>query len=68
MNYGLTVRTCDGYQGSEKEYIIVSCVRSNKEGKIGFCSEENRLNVTITRARRGVVLIGNKNTFLSETE
>lgn len=39
MYYGLNVKTCDGYQGSEKDYIIVSCVRSNKEGKIGFCSE-----------------------------
>jgi superfamily I DNA and/or RNA helicase len=46
----------------------VSCVRSNKEGKIGFCNEENRLNVTLTRARRGIVLVGNKKTFLSEAE
>lgn len=38
-HWGLTVSTCDGYQGSEKDYIIFSCVRSNALGKIGFCGE-----------------------------
>lgn len=36
-DYGLTVRTCDGFQGGEKDYIFISLVRSNVEGNIGFC-------------------------------
>jgi len=57
------VKTCDGYQGGEKDYIIVSCVRSNLDGKIGFCGERNRINVTLTRAKKGLVIIGNTHTL-----
>jgi superfamily I DNA and/or RNA helicase len=63
-DFGLTVKTCDGFQGGEKDYIFISLVRSNLEGNIGFCGEENRINVSITRARRGMMIVGNSLTFL----
>lgn len=67
-SYGLTVKTCDGYQGGEKDYIFFSCVRSNAQGRIGFCAEPNRINVSLTRARKCLVIIGNKDTLASELE
>jgi len=63
----LKVDTVDSFQGSEREAIIVSWVRSNKENNTGFLSfpEEGkrRLNVAMTRARKRLVLIGNWNTL-----
>jgi predicted DNA helicase len=57
------VNTVDGYQGREKEIIIISMVRSNKEGRIGFLSDLRRLNVSLTRARRKLVIIGDSDTL-----
>ncbi len=57
------MRTFDSYQGNENDYIIVSFVRSNKTGKIGFLEEASRANVVLTRARRGFVLVGNVSTM-----
>lgn len=56
---GIEVKTVDGFQGREKEVIILSFVRSNEKGKLGFLTDYRRLNVAITRARKKLIMFGN---------
>jgi hypothetical protein len=63
---GVEVATVDGFQGREKEVIVLSCVRSNEEGRVGFLSDWRRLNVAITRARTALIVIGSGKTLRND--
>lgn len=63
----LQVDTVDGFQGQEKEVVILSFVRSNSSGSIGFLSDERRLNVSLTRARRKLIIVGDTGTLEKHT-
>ncbi len=59
----IEIHTVDGFQGREKEVIIISLVRSNPEEEIGFLDDTRRLNVAITRAKRKLIIIGDVKTL-----
>ncbi len=59
----ITVNTVDGFQGQERDVIIISLVRSNDEGQIGFLRDLRRMNVAITRARMKVIILGDRHTL-----
>ena len=59
----ITVNTVDGFQGQERDIIVISMVRNNKDGQVGFLRDLRRMNVAITRARMKLLLIGSRNTL-----
>jgi superfamily I DNA and/or RNA helicase len=59
----IEIDTVDSFQGRDKEIIFYSFVRSNPEYKIGFLNEMRRLNVTITRAKRLLIMVGDSQTL-----
>ena len=59
----ITVNTVDGFQGQERDVIVISLVRSNAEGDIGFLRDLRRMNVAITRARMKLILLGDRSTL-----
>ncbi|WPR73874.1 AAA domain-containing protein [Algoriphagus sp. NG3] len=59
----LTIDTVDGFQGQERDLMMISLTRSNEKGEIGFLSDERRMNVALTRAKRKLVLIGDSSTL-----
>ena len=59
----ISVNTVDGFQGQERDVILISLVRSNHEGQIGFLKDLRRMNVAMTRARMKLIILGNKDTM-----
>ncbi|KAH6690386.1 P-loop containing nucleoside triphosphate hydrolase protein [Plectosphaerella plurivora] len=59
---GIELGSVDGFQGREKEAVIVSLVRSNTQGEVGFLGEKRRLNVAMTRPRRSLTVVGDSET------
>jgi superfamily I DNA and/or RNA helicase len=59
----ISVNTVDGFQGQERDVIIISMVRANDDGQIGFLRDLRRMNVAITRARMKLIILGDKNTL-----
>ena len=59
----ISLNTVDGFQGQERDVILISLVRSNDEGQIGFLKDLRRMNVAMTRARMKLIILGNKDTM-----
>lgn len=59
----LEIDTVDGFQGREKEAVLITLVRSNREGEIGFLADARRMNVALTRAKRKLIVVGDSATL-----
>ncbi len=61
--FAITINTVDGFQGQERDVILISLVRANEEGQIGFLNDLRRMNVAITRARMKLIILGDVSTL-----
>ncbi|WP_332913572.1 AAA domain-containing protein [Algoriphagus boritolerans] len=59
----MTIDTVDGFQGQERDLMLISLTRSNEKGEIGFLADERRMNVALTRAKRKLIVIGDSSTL-----
>ncbi|KAJ3270618.1 DEAD-box type RNA helicase [Terramyces sp. JEL0728] len=65
LNY-IDINTVDGFQGQEKDIIILSCVRASRDSSVGFLSDRRRMNVALTRARYSLIVLGNRETLYTD--
>ena len=63
IRHNISVNTVDGFQGQERDIILISMVRDNEQGSIGFLKDLRRMNVAITRAKRKLIVVGNCETL-----
>jgi ATP-dependent RNA/DNA helicase IGHMBP2 len=63
IRHSITINTIDGFQGQERDVILISLVRANEDGNIGFLSELRRMNVAITRAKMKLIIVGDASTL-----
>ena len=63
MEQHLTISTVDGFQGQERDIILISLTRSNEQGEIGFLADTRRMNVALTRAKRKLIVLGDSATI-----
>ena len=67
FRHAISINTVDGFQGQERDIILISLVRSNDQGQIGFLSDLRRMNVAMTRARMKLIIFGNRETLQHHT-
>ena len=63
MEQNLTISTVDGFQGQERDIMLISLTRSNPQGEIGFLADTRRMNVALTRAKRKLIVLGDSATI-----
>ena len=63
LRHLISINTVDGFQGQERDIILISMVRNNEQGQVGFLSDLRRMNVAITRARMKLIIIGHSPTL-----